>query len=42
MQELDRVAKFIYDNPVGIPSVAECIRIGYVTVSYPIDASLSG
>lgn len=38
MQELPRVAKFIYDHPVGIPFVAECIRIGYVTVSHPIDA----
>ena len=38
VQELHRVAKFIYDHPVGIPFVAECIRIGYVTVSYPIDA----
>ncbi|KAF9645332.1 hypothetical protein BDM02DRAFT_3101505, partial [Thelephora ganbajun] len=28
VQELHRVAKFIYDHPVGIPFVAECIRVG--------------
>lgn len=28
VQELHRVAKFIYDHPAGIPFVAECIRTG--------------
>jgi len=39
VQELHRVAKFIYDHPVGIPFVAECIRVGYVTVSHPMGLS---